>query len=639
MPTPQRFIFSSSSAPEWHSPSFMEDASTEEKETWLSSLIQNDDERLDSHAFLVVLKDLARSNQSGSPQRAEEWMRRIDAVAARHPREQRLQPTVECYNQVIRSWANTGEDASISAIRAERWLSKLGNDANTESYNAFLDSCSAGRGGRRSYATARKRALKAQETLDYMIQQYEQLGADSPVIPNTESFNHVIRAFTRIRDDATVAHQVMIILKQMTEYQRKDPENSPIKPNTKSYTMTLDAFAIAARSKATNCLRSGSEEDCQDPTKNGLQEIKTMQELLAYMHKLHESGGLDYAMPNTVTYNVLITAWARVSGPLHPNAPLEAEKVLRKMISLREDVHFAVAPDADSYTKVILAWTNLGRDTAGKRAQFWLNKLYEEYEMTNDDRLRPTVGAYNAVIKAWSKLGQPENAEMLLVDLIQNEKSEKIPFLKANSESFSVVIYAWLKMDANELADCTQLGERCRRAAKWLNELIWREENGYSVSSTPDLFDNLLKTATKCKNPDPDILDFSISILEQYRASRHRVDSYAYVYLLQIGLNTLGTAEYDDTRFDFLEQLFHDCCDDGLLSNVFVRELANGPVYYDGWTRSESARVVKEFFPEWPLPREWYRNLNHEYYVPTYEDSKRRHFEIRLRHQPEQYTA
>ena len=77
-PTPKRFIFSSSSAPEWHSPYFMEDASTEEKEEWLNSLIRNDDERLDSQAYLVVLKDLAQSNQSGSPHTAEEWMRKLE---------------------------------------------------------------------------------------------------------------------------------------------------------------------------------------------------------------------------------------------------------------------------------------------------------------------------------------------------------------------------------------------------------------------------------------------------------------------------------------------------------------------------------------------------------------------------------
>ena len=617
----------------------MEDATIEEKEKWLNSLIQNNDERLDTHAYLVVLKDLAKSNQSGSPHRAEDWMRKLEAAAATHPK---LQPTVECYNNVIQSWANSGDDASISVVRAERWLSKLGNNANTESYNAFLDSCSRGRGGRRSYATAQKRAIQAKETLDYMIRQYKELGSDSPVIPNTESFNHVIRALTRCRHDPTVAHQVMIILKQMTEYQKKDPENSPIKPNTKSYTMTLDAFSITARRKASNCLdrlKKGSDEDFQDATTNGLQEIQTMQDLLAYMHKLHESGGLDYAMPNTVTYNVLISAWARVSGPIHPNAPLEAEKVLRKMIALREDFHFAVAPDVGSYTKVILAWTNLGRDTAGKRAQWWLKQLYEEYEVANDDRLRPTVGAYNAVIMAWSKVGRPENAEMLLVDLILNEKSEKIPCLKANSESFALVIHAWLKIDANESADSTQLGERFRRAAKWLDKLIWLEENGDNVTSTPELFDNVLKAATKCKNPEPDILDFSISILDRYRASRHRVDTYAYVYLLQTGLNTLGTCEYNDTRFAFLEQLFRDCCDDGLLSNAFVRELANGPVYYDGWTQGESAKVVKEFFSDWPLPREWSRNLNHDYHVPTIKDTKRTHREIRLRDRPERFTA
>jgi hypothetical protein len=336
----------------------MNDASVEAKEAWLESIDQTDS-RVDSTAYLVVLKALGRSKRSGSPQRAEELIRKLERKAASQPSWPHLQPTLDCYNAVIHAWANSREDAYLSINRAERWLNKLRQKGrkeqpalapNTDSYNAFLDACSKGRVGRRDAHLAREHAMKAQALLEEMIRQQESLGPESPVIPNTESFNYVIRAWTRCRDEPPVAYHVMDILKQMTAYQRQQPDTSPILPNTQSYTMTMNAFVTAAWLKVLKCQRNGLEHR-QDPTKNGLEEIEMVEDILQYMHKLYDAG-LDYVVPNTVTYNTLITAWARLSGPLHPDGPLRAEKVLRKMIALKEGGHPEVAPDHLSFTKV-----------------------------------------------------------------------------------------------------------------------------------------------------------------------------------------------------------------------------------------------------------------------------------------------
>ena len=347
-----------SSTPEWHRPTFMGNASVETKEAWLESIDQKDS-RVDSTAYLIVLQALGHSSHSGSPQRAEDWIRRLERKAATQPSWPHLQPTVACYNAVIDAWANSREDASLSIRRAEHWLHKLRQKSkeqpalapNTDSYNSFLNACSKGRGARRDANVAREHAMMAQETLEEMIEQQDLLGPESSVIPTTESFNYVIRAWTRCRDEPPVAYHVMDILKQMTAYQRQDPDNSPVLPNTQSYTMTMDAFVAAAWLKANNCQRNGRLVDRQDPTKNGLEEIEMVEDILQYMHKLHDAG-LEYVIPNTVSYNTLITAWARLSGPLHPDAPLRAEKVLRKMIALKEEGHPEVAPDHLSFTKV-----------------------------------------------------------------------------------------------------------------------------------------------------------------------------------------------------------------------------------------------------------------------------------------------
>jgi pentatricopeptide repeat protein len=280
--------------------------------------------------------------------------------------------------------------------------------------------------------------------------------------------------------------------------------------------------------------------------------------------------------------------------------------------------------------QVILAWTNLGKDNAGKRAQWWLKKLNEHYEMEHDERLRLSVTACNAVIKALVKVGQVKEAENVLVDMMHSENNEKIPFLKPNSESFAMVIHAWLKLDAKESEEFTPV-DLCGRAVEWLDELVRREEAGtYGVTTSPELFDGVLKAASKFADVHPEILDLAIATLEKYRTSRHRIDCMAYVWLLEAGIKAFGTPEFDKTRFDFI-QLMRDCCHDGLLSNKFVQTLANGPVYYDGWTRGKSALITKELFPDWPLPPEWYRNLPHDYYIPKRKDFRRNNQNVNLR--------
>jgi pentatricopeptide repeat protein len=265
--------------------------------------------------------------------------------------------------------------------------------------------------------------------------------------------------------------------------------------------------------------------------------------------------------------------------------------------------------------------------------------------MERDERLRPSVTTYNAVIKALIKVGQIMEAEKVLVDLMKYENEETISFLKPNSESFAMVIHGWLKWDyANESKEFAAADDACRRAAEWLDELSRREEAGtYGVTTSPDLFDSVLKAASKrcssCAENDnydggPDVLDFCIATLEKYRASRHRVDCMAYVWLLEAGIEVLGTPQFDNTRSNFIHQLVKDCCSDGLLSNMFVRTLANGPAYYDGWTRGESALVTKELFPDWPIPSEWFRNLPHDYYVPVQTDFERKNRQVKLRNLP-----
>ena len=75
------------------------------------------------------------------------------------------------------------------------------------------------------------------------------------VRPDTETFNYVIRGWTRCKHERNVHKQVLRILRLMEGYQRSNPaafitDRDAPRPNTKSYTMTMDALITEAKLKA-----------------------------------------------------------------------------------------------------------------------------------------------------------------------------------------------------------------------------------------------------------------------------------------------------------------------------------------------------------------------------------------------------
>jgi hypothetical protein len=580
--------------PLWHYEFFMDRDSEEVKESWLNQFIKDKPHEVDVEAFGVVLKALSHSHRPGAPQRAEEFLGKMKGMG--------LEPTVELYTHVIRSWANSKETTSI--VRAERWFNVM-NQSNlltTQACNAFLDVCS--RGKARKEAELLENARKAHDLLKFMMSCARKEG--SAVKPNTDSFNFAMRAWTRCRTSEEIVANTMDILREMERLCRNHDD---IQPNIFSYGIAMDALSTAGGNKARQfsqnkaLLGLSHRDGGLVSSTNGLDEINKMEELLQYIHALHDNGVPDVA-PNTVVYNTLLSAWARVSANPNLDAPFKAEELLRRMISLGERKYAQVKPDHRSYEQVIMAWGNTKRSTSGKRALFFLKKLWEAYEATNDESLRPQTSTYNAVLKAYNE--DSEGMEEVLIEMLVNEeKNEHFP--KANSESFSTVIHGLL---SSERAQKCPPGEGVKRAMGWLDEVLTRENQGTGIASAPDLFHGVLKAAASC--PRPEVLNIGLEVLQKYKASRHRVDPLAYAFLLKIGLKTLHRPENDNERTGFIYHVVEDCTDNGMLCRSFARELVNGQIYIMGWTGQESVRIVQEIFHEFPLPVSWTRNVKEE---------------------------
>jgi hypothetical protein len=612
---------------EWHFPNFLQDRPVEHKEAWLTSLIATSS--VDTEAYLVVLRALAVSKRPDAALRAERWLVKLEA-------NDRLSPTSECYQRVIEAWsAAVHENPELVVTRAERWLvNNLPSDDNLEPtllpdtacFNAFLDACSKGRGlkkGSRGKDLVRSHAHKAQSTLQYMIDYRQTHGPGARISPDRDSFNYVVRAWTRCRRSLDVADRAMEVLRMMENYQNEvDPA---IRPDSKSYAMFMDAISVVVKLKVKDCLNKAAAVQA-DPSKNGVNDIKLLKDTLKYMKEKSEDPSHRSIMPNTNTYNTLISAWAN-AAPLHADAPFQAERVLQQMIAFKDagGASYEAAPDAVSYMLVMRAWVNSNKANKGKRVAWWLSKLWKDYDFEGRPSLCPTTATYNIAIRTWAELGQPLEAQALMTDLMKLAELGEHDKLQPNSESFSLLIRAWLAVAGKGS------GQALKEAVHWLDILADGERKEVGLTTSVDLYYGILTASRNCVAHSPNLLDVAVETFDKLRESHHSLDCLHYSRLLNVALLALSGPENDEARDAFVVQLVKDCIEDGLISNAFLRGLADGPVFADGWTVQESARLTGELFPDWPLPPSWTRNLKQEGLIPRRSDLRRKEYRVERR--------
>jgi hypothetical protein len=215
-----------------------------------------------------------------------------------------------------------------------------------------------------------------------------------------------------------------------------------------------------------------------------------------------------------------------------------------------------------------------------------------------------------------------EAAEELLLSLGEKFREDKSPELRPNSESFSLVIRAWIQQ-ARHHPDMNVRVQALHRAVEWLGSLREVEVEG-GLSTAPELFLGVLRAAETCCVLRPDVLELAEKTLHDYRNSWFQVDHKAYTSVLLIGLQVLSGPEDAEARRTFLTPLLARCSEDGLVSSAFVREIFDFPAF----DREERLLITNEIFPEWPLPSSWTRNLLPKF-RPKPNDIKRDNFKTK----------
>ena len=566
-----------------------------------------------------------------------------------------LQPTVECYNSIIEAW---GKDKDlISVVRSRRWLSKLEDDAkdaggdynnpmlysplhpNAQSYDFYLDSCSRGLG--KDHKLHWERAKEAEQILMY------RLSPEAPLAirPSTDSFNYVLRAYTRCRKEMTVAQKVMDIVRMMERIQKeailaeetgvdisgKERKKCTIAPNTKSYTIAIDAWIIKASIKAekwrseqmrinnANKQRNRGRNDgvqisinktyaCRSQD-DGTKEMEKAATILKYISDLDAIGLADVRSTN-IGYNTLLSGWARLSNELRQDIPFKSEKILHDMCNA-EQGNLHAAPDVTSYNAVIKAWGRTKQANSADRCEYWLRKMTIVNQPNNIDLTpSPNVATYNLVMDAHLALGNASRVQDMMLEMMDTAND---PPVSPNSESFSKVIRAYLNKELDK-RNYGIPGEHLEIAFSWLKELVKREESGNSeLGPAPDLFSTMLKTAAKTTARGENILDIAEWTFQALEASRFQTDYQALTWMLEVVLKEMPSSDDDEIRAELITQIFQQCCNDGILSSSFVTKLTTGPFYDTGWTKEVADQLCKELWGNPPsFNPAWSRELKEQ---------------------------
>ena len=111
---------------------------------------------------------------------------------------------------------------------------------------------------------------------------------------------------------------------------------------------------------------------------DGYDKVGNAEEILQYMHEL-QNEEVHAAAPDTVNYNTVIGAYARVFNNVNKYASLKEEIVLRDMIHLPNNRNPLIAPDYRSYNHLISAWVKTKQPKPAERSDWWLRRMGEEY--------------------------------------------------------------------------------------------------------------------------------------------------------------------------------------------------------------------------------------------------------------------
>ena len=542
-------------------------------ETYLQNWIQAYKERSDTGgvpkpdaiAIGCIIHGWAIAGLKEAPEMASRWLNIASSSTLN------IKPNPKLYTTVLSAYANHGQ-----LDEAQQFLAKIIHHdsfpADIGIWNTLLSAYVKHEKMTTGYRSSM--SLSAAEQVEKLLQQMWDLYGEGKLLEPPDVISYSIAT------DAW-AKQVQTTLKPLS---------------TSSFSNKNHGQPYQRRRGSTSQY-DGSDDNIQRQAKKAARRALSLLNQMKHLSKEHPA-----LNPNTITYNSVITAFARV-----PGCHLDAENLLIEMIQQQErndgdedsisDYHNnAPKPDGQSIAMVIYGWSKVGTIDAAQRAESWLfdgmkrcgiaptvqtysscincwanvpsprpsswsrsneNRNQQSAQraqllfdkMKQEDGLIPDVITYTALISAWGRQGNPWKAEKVLEDLLYeyDQSSPDNQNLKPNTRTVSTILSAWAKQSK----DRPEAAERAEMWMKRISEDYGVDPNVYSYSIVLDAW-------AKSKNSDsPD----------RARAILDHMNSSSSVRPNELTYTSVVNAYATHGRAEEAEALLMEMLDDPRLPN------------------------------------------------------------------------
>jgi len=287
------------------------------------------------------------------------------------------------------------------ARKLQVWCRQCDLQANTLVYTMILEACAS------NASDPKEGAVFADSLLDWMFQEAKQKHHFA-VQPTTLSVGVVLKAWSESgRNEA--CEKIEEWIERMEILNEQGWPN--LQPNTVVYNIWLHTLA---RSKQRN------------RAEKVLQTMLERQGSVAPDQMSFSSVLLAYTMENSL------------------DAMVEVETLLDQMLELYFSGMDSAKPNKHSFATAMSGFARLGQPEAVERLR---NKMEELYRDSKDLEWEPDIAIYNNVMLAWSKAGQPDQANAVLMEIL--ESGTIVP----NESSFHAVLMGWSKTGKPESAE------------------------------------------------------------------------------------------------------------------------------------------------------------------------------------------
>jgi pentatricopeptide repeat protein len=326
---------------------------------------------------------------------------------------------------------------------------------------------------------------------------------------DVEVYNSILVAYSRERQsNVDHAATVMRLLDRM-ESLAIELDMPSVRPNHRSYNIALSVITNSAARLDSSLAEYYKDDDSENEKHAGNEEKKesvasgsvvatvVKKKKPRLFNPLHAGMAAESILsrmlsrnhrPDAYTFASVLNTYQRIpNGKLE--AALAADAVVRGMESLHLHGRIDDPPDVFHYTMVCACWSRSGGEhqdgvgvgivNPGERCSEILRHMQERHA-DGFPRVKPNIRTYNAVIDSFAYNGRLEQAESMLLSMIENFESSsrrsmldsiedtEVP-VRPDSFSFNTVIQQWAR---------SRTPEGGRRAERVLDRMLAFHHNG-----------------------------------------------------------------------------------------------------------------------------------------------------------------